>query len=375
MDFSIKDIVIKVLIAILVIGIIRSIKTVKQGTVGVTTVFGKYRRVIQPGLRFLIPFIEKIYSRISIQNRSTELEYQAITKDQANVYFKAMILWSAIDGSEENIKKVAFKFLSESDLKTALERTVEGSTRGFVAMRNQSEILSLRTEIVSEVKEQLDSTLENWGYHLIDLQLNDIKFDERITKSMAEVVASMNLKAAATYEGDALLIKRTKEAEAEGASIKITAEADKRASELRGEGVALYRERVSQGLKNAQQELIAFDSANQMILFSMWTEALQVIAERGKGNIIFFDGSAEGANKTLKELLAIGERDKLNFNLTGTDSNEESAILSQLDENTPNSTDTLEKNKVKLDKTFLEDYREKSKSKDKDEEESKKKDK
>ena len=56
-----------------------------------------------------------------------------------------------------------------------------------------------RTE--AYVKDQLDETLESWGYHLIDLQLNDIAFDEEIMRSMAKVVASNNLKAAAENEG------------------------------------------------------------------------------------------------------------------------------------------------------------------------------
>jgi regulator of protease activity HflC (stomatin/prohibitin superfamily) len=53
---------------------------------------------------------------------------------------------------------------------------------------------------VHEVKQLLDHTLEGWGYHLIDLQLIDIAFDETIMKSMAKVVASNNLKAAAENE-------------------------------------------------------------------------------------------------------------------------------------------------------------------------------
>ena len=67
-----------------------SFVTVQQGSIAVTTIFGKYNRSLYPGLNFKIPVIEKIFKRISIQNRSVELEFQAITVDQANVYFKAM---------------------------------------------------------------------------------------------------------------------------------------------------------------------------------------------------------------------------------------------------------------------------------------------
>ena len=87
--------IILIIIAIpFLIGLLRSIRTVEQGTVAVNTLFGKYRRVMGPGIHLLIPYIEKIHSRISIQNRSTELQFQAITQDQANVFFKAMLLWS-----------------------------------------------------------------------------------------------------------------------------------------------------------------------------------------------------------------------------------------------------------------------------------------
>ena len=291
--------------------ILPSIRTVEQGHVAVTTIFGKYRRVMRPGLHVLVPLIEKINKRISIQNRSTELEFQAITQDQANVYFKAMLLWSVINDDEESIKNVAFKFMSEEDLKKALERSVEGATRGFVAMRKQSEILSLRSEIVAEVKDQLDDSLKSWGYHLIDLQLNDIRFDEKVTESMAQVVASQNLKAAATNEGDALLIKRTKEAEAEGASITIAALAEKQAAELRGEGVALFREKVSTGLAKSAEELRNAKVDDKLLLFSIWTEAMMNVAEKGKGNVIFFDGSSSGMENEIKRMIGINQIDKL----------------------------------------------------------------
>jgi regulator of protease activity HflC (stomatin/prohibitin superfamily) len=193
------------LLVLFFIGVFSSFVTVKQGTIAVITIFGKYRRILTPGLNFKIPLIESIYSKISIQNRSVELEFQAVTFDQANVYFKAMLLYSVLDQSEEAIKNVAFKFVDERNLMQALIRTVEGSIRAFVATKRQSEVLILRRDIVEHVKEQLDTILEGWGYHLQDLQLNDITFDDVIMKSMSQVVASNNLKAAAENEGQALL--------------------------------------------------------------------------------------------------------------------------------------------------------------------------
>jgi prepilin-type processing-associated H-X9-DG protein len=288
-----------------IIVVLLSLKQVQQGNVAVTTVFGKYKRVLRPGLNWIIPVAEKVFRRISIQNRAIELQFQAITQDQANVYFTAMMVYSAISESDETIKNIAFKFVSEKDFLTALVRSVEGSTRGFVATKRQAEILGLRGEIVAEVKENLDHVIETWGYHLIDLQLNDITFDQAITTSMAQVVASNNLKAAATNEGDALLIRRTKEAEAAGTAVRIEAEAERTAAQLRGQGVALFREEVARGLAQAARELDNNAVDSSLILFSMWTESIRHMAENGKGNVLFLDGSPEGMQKQMQDLMAL----------------------------------------------------------------------
>jgi regulator of protease activity HflC (stomatin/prohibitin superfamily) len=279
--------------------------TVNQGTIAVITRLGKYVGIRKPGLNFKIPFLDQVNKRVSVQNRSVELEFQAVTVDQANVYFKSMLLYSVLNYEEETIKNVAFKFISDKDLMQALVRTVEGSIRAFVATKKQAEILIVRREIVENVKEQVDVTLETWGYHLQDLQINDITFDEAIMASMSKVVASNNLKAAAENEGQALLITKTKAAEAEGNAIKIAADAERTAAQLRGQGVALFREEVAKGMSQAAEQMKQANLDTNVILFSMWTEAIKNFAEYGKGNVIFLDGSSDGMEKTMRQIMAM----------------------------------------------------------------------
>ena len=279
--------------------------TVNQGYIAVITMFGKYRRPARPGLNFKIPVLEQVYKKISVQNRSVEMEFQAVTQDQANVYFKSMLLYAVQNADEETIKKVAFKFISDRDLMQALVRTIEGNIRSFVATKRQAEVLALRKEIVEYVKVEIDHTLEEWGYHLMDLQINDITFDKAIMDSMSKVVASNNLKAAAENEGQALLITKTKGAEAEGNAIKIAAEAEREAARLRGQGVALFRREVATGMTEAAEQMKQANLDTNVILFSMWTEAVKNFAEYGKGNVIFLDGSADGMEKTMKQIQAL----------------------------------------------------------------------
>lgn len=298
-------------IIIVIVGafILSCLVTVQQGNIAVISMFGKYRRILYPGLNFKIPFIEQVFKVISVQNRSIELEFQAITQDQANVYFKSMLLYSVINQDEATIINVAYKFIDNQSLMQTIVRTVEGSIRSFVATKKQSEILSLRKEIVEYVKDQIDQVMEEWGYHLQDLQLNDITFDEAILKSMSQVVASNNLKAAAENEGQALLITKTKAAEAEGNAIKIAANAEREAAQLRGQGVALFRQEVAKGMTDAAREMQQANLDTSVILFSMWTEAIKQFGEQSNGNVIFLDGSADNMQKTMQQMMSINKLD------------------------------------------------------------------
>ncbi len=296
-----------VLVALALILLFKSFVIIQQGFMGVVTIFGKYRRVVSPGLSLRIPFIEVIFKKISTQNRSVEMEFQAVTQDQANVYFKSMLLYSVMDEKEETIKRVAFKFIDDRSLMQTLVRTIEGTIRAYVASKRQAEVLSLRNDIVEHVKSEIDNRLEEWGYHLQDLQINDITFDEVILTSMSKVVASSNLKAAAENEGQALLITKTKAAEAEGNAIKIAAQAEREAAQLRGQGVALFREEVAHGMQNAAREMQQANLDTSVIMFSMWTEAIKNFAEYGNGNVIFLDGSPEGMEKTMKQMMGMSE--------------------------------------------------------------------
>jgi regulator of protease activity HflC (stomatin/prohibitin superfamily) len=280
--------------------------TVGQSTVAVVTSFGKYKRLMHPGLNLKLPVVEKIHSRIKVQNQAVELQFQATTIDQANVNFSTMVLYTVADASEETIVRVAFKFLDLQNFMQALVRSIEGTIRSYVATKRQAEILGLRTEIVQHVKEELDAQLAEWGYHLLDLQVNDMSFGASITQSMERVVASNNERVAAENEGAALLIRETKRAEAEGAAIKIAASAEMEAARLRGQGVAAFRREVAQGMAEAAKAMEDAHLDPSFVLFAMWTEAIRHFAAEGEGNLITLDGSVDGMSSTIRQMMAAG---------------------------------------------------------------------
>jgi len=101
------------------------------------------------------------------------------------------------------------------------------------------------------------------------------------------------------------LITKTKAAEAEGNAIKIAAEAERQAAQLRGQGIALFREEVAKGMSVAAKEMQDAQMDTSVILFTMWTETIKHFAENSKGNVIFLDGSADSMQHTMKEMMSL----------------------------------------------------------------------
>src|SRR5580698_3681488 len=279
-------------------------RTIPQATVGVVTVFGKYRRIMREGLNFKMPW-ETVITRLSLQNRALQLEFQAITQDQANVKFATMVLYAVAAAEEEAIKKAVFSFASLAEFQLALQRTIDGSIRQFVATTKQSDILGMRAEIVDHTKKNLDEVVLNWGYVVRDIQITDMTFDQVIMDSMARVVSSKNLLAAAANEGAALLVKRTKDAEAEAAYKTIGAEAEKKASALRGEGLALFRKNIAEGMKEAAESLKAAGVTADFLLFLEYTDALKYVADHGQGKVIFMDNGPGSSARVVQGILGM----------------------------------------------------------------------
>src|SRR5882672_6593393 len=279
-------------------------RTVEQATVAVITVFGKYYRVMREGLNIKWPW-EKVAYRLSLQNRALQLEFQAITQDQANVKFATMVLYAVAAAEEEAIKKAVFSFASGREFQLALQRTIDGSIRQFVATTKQSDILGMRAEIVEHTKRNLDEVVLAWGYVVRDIQITDMTFDKEIIDSMARVVSSKNLLAAASNEGAALLVKRTKDAEAEAAYKTIGAEADKKAAALRGEGLALFRKNIADGMKDAASSLKVAGVDSNFLLYLEYTDALKYVADHAQGKVIFMDSGAGAADHIVQRLGAM----------------------------------------------------------------------
>lgn len=292
-----------VLFFVLLLGLGPRLTFTPEGCVKVLTSFGKYRRMVPPGASWVKPW-ERART-ITLQNRSMELEFEAITIDQANVYFKCLLLYRVADSAELTVKRAAFAFAEQAEFSIAMQRLIEDETRTYVATQRQAEMIGISQEVVRRIQLNVGERMREWGHCIEDLRYNNIRFDAVITSSMARVVAAINERDAAKNEGEALLIRRTKEAEADGSFIKIKAEAEKLAWKMRGQGLADFRREVAAGIHDAVAELQTAGVDPNYLLFFMYTEAIKHVAENAKaGHTIFVDSNPSRPRELMADMAA-----------------------------------------------------------------------
>ncbi len=246
--------------------------------------------------------MERVFRTVSWQLRSAELEFQAITGDQANLNFKALIIDTVANEAVDTVLKATFKFVDERRFMQSLIRSIHGSVRSYVAVKKQSEILALRRELVDAVNSHIEHELQDWGFHLVALQINDISFDEAILRSMAQVVASNNMMLAAQNEAQAQFITKTRVAEADAQAKRLVAQAEKDVDQLRGEGNALLRKQIALGLAEAGTVMEHAGVDPTFMLYTRWLDAMKLVAAHSHGTILSFDGSMEGFDKTMRQM-------------------------------------------------------------------------
>jgi hypothetical protein len=102
------------------------------------------------------------------------------------------------------------------------------------------------------------------------------------------------------------LLLKTRVADAEAQAKRVVALAEKDVEFLRGEGNALLRKQIASGLSEAGKIMESNGVDPSFMLYTMWLDGMKHIASHSHGNLLSFDGSMEGFDKTLKQMSVLG---------------------------------------------------------------------
>ncbi|MBL6079418.1 SPFH/Band 7/PHB domain protein [Belnapia sp. T18] len=210
-----------VLIALLLLAIVtaaRGIRTVPQGQVWTVERFGAFTRLLQPGLNFLIPFIDAVGHKLNVQEVVLDIpEQSVITKDNATVVVDGIVYYRVMDPA-----KAAYQV---QNLQQALNALAMTNIRAVIGEMDLDATLSSRERINSSLLAILDGATDPWGVKVSRVELRKVEPPENL-------VRAMNLQMTAERERRATVMK----AEGDRAAAIQRAEGEKQALVLQAEG-------------------------------------------------------------------------------------------------------------------------------------------
>jgi len=276
---------IAIAVIIIVILITVSIRTVRPTSRGLIERLGKYNRFANPGIVFLVPFIERLI-RVNITENMIDAGLQEIiTSDSLNARVDAQVYFK-VRSDEESVKASQYSVFNYMRQIVALART---TLRNIIGTMTLKEANSERGKINAALYNNLANETKSWGLEIVRTELKEINPPPDVQETMNKVVKASNEKIAAVDFATA------RETQADGerrAAIKV-AEGQKQSEILKAEGQKqaqiLVAEGEAQAIKLVNEAADQYFKGNAQQLRKLQAVE-QSLADNGK--IVVPDGSS-----------------------------------------------------------------------------------
>ncbi|MFC1948229.1 SPFH domain-containing protein [Chloroflexota bacterium] len=255
-----------ILIIILVLAVVllaRSITIIHQAQRGIVERFGRYKETLEPGLRFLIPFIDNLVSRIDMRETVIDIPPQAvITNDNVTVTIDAVVYYYVTDAQAVRYEVANFF--------VAVSKLAQTNIRNVVGEMALDESLSSRERINAVLTESLDEATDKWGVKITRVEVKEIEPPRDISDAMSKQMKAEREKRATILEAEAYRQKQILEAEGDKENNILVAEGTRQRSILEAEGdrqaAILRAEGEAQAIENVSKAADTFFIGNAQLL-------------------------------------------------------------------------------------------------------------
>ncbi|MBC8474652.1 MAG: SPFH domain-containing protein [Cryomorphaceae bacterium] len=234
---------------------------------------GKFHKVSKAGLHLKIPLIDSISGNLNLRVRELPVEVETKTKDDVFVRIVVSVQFFVI-ASEDGIKA---SFYELNNPEQQIQSYVFDSIRSEVPLMELDDVFAQKEKIAIAIKNELSETMKRFGFDFIKALVTDIDPDAKVKHSMNEINAAKRMKEAAKEDAAAAKIR-----------VVAAAEADAESKRLSGEGIAMQRIAIANGLKESVQEVkqaMESDVTSKEVMNMLFlTQHYETIAKLGEHN-------------------------------------------------------------------------------------------
>ena len=277
---------------VLLVTLLKTLYTVRTSQAGVVERFGKFNRIVRPGLHLLIPYAERVFF-VDLQVQQAQFAVETKTRDNVFVQIPVSIQYQVLDD------KISDAFYRLSRPQKQIESFVFNSILGHVPKLTLDETFEQMSGISIAVKVELDATMREFGFNILTALVTDIIPDAKVKSAMNDINAAQRSQVAAQAKGEADKILKVKQAEAEAES-----------KALQGKGIAAERKAIIDGLRSSIEHFresvpgATAEDVMALVLLTQYFDTLKDIGIRSNTNTLFLPNNPGAANDFLQQILA-----------------------------------------------------------------------
>ncbi len=251
MGFGGFDIFMIIVVVLAIVTVYLGVKTVPQGYNWTVERFGRYTRMLQPGLNLIVPFVDQIGRRMNVMEQVMDVPQQeVITKDNASITVDGVAFFQVFDAAKASYE-VAF-------LDQAIIKLTMTNIRSVMGAMDLDQNLSHRDEINERLLRVVDAAVSPWGVKVNRIEIKDIVPPADLIQSMgrqmkaerekrAEILTAEGLRQSAILKAEGAKQAQILEAEGRREAAFRDAEARERLAQAEAKATEMVSEAVARG--------------------------------------------------------------------------------------------------------------------------------